>query len=160
MYCTGRTYGMTVKVIEESEIEAVSLEEVKEYMEVDFDDWDGVLTDLIKAMRHVAEKYTNLSLVPKKLEVSWKAIGLMRPDLPYGPVDSNSITPTGNLTANTKYTYDTGYELEEVPEEAKTAIKEMVHQAFDNRGDKTYDPHDIPPVAKMYLDRISQNLWL
>ncbi|QEL01135.1 phage gp6-like head-tail connector protein [Olivibacter sp. LS-1] len=159
MYCNHRTYGMTVKVIEDVSSEPVSLAEVKKYMEVDFDDWDDVLNGLIKTMRSVAEKYCNLSLKPKKLSVSWKSIG-DQPELPYGPVDEDSVTPTGTITANTEYTYDTGYELEEVPEEAKTAIKEMVHQAFDNRGDKTYDPNDIPPVAKMYLDRISRNLWL
>lgn len=48
-------------------IEPVSLQEVKDFMEIDFNDFDVLITRLLKAARVSSEKYTGLSYGKKKI---------------------------------------------------------------------------------------------
>ncbi len=75
--------------------EPVTLDEVKEYCKIDFNDEDDLLTRLITSSRETLEKYTGLSFVPKILTAILKneCGGI---EIPYGPtpypIDLTTVT--------------------------------------------------------------------
>lgn len=70
------------RVLSDLEIEPVSLEEVKAFMEIDFDDFDTLLTRLIKQARISSEIYTGLSYGKKEIEL---VSNQSRVQIPNGP---------------------------------------------------------------------------
>lgn len=70
------------RVLSDLDIEPVSLEEVKAFMEIDFDDFDTLLTRLIKQARISSEIYTGLSYGKKEIEL---VSNQSRVQIPNGP---------------------------------------------------------------------------
>lgn len=62
--------------------EPVTLQEVKTFMEIDFSDFDALLTRLIKQARISSELYTGLSYGKKEIEL---VSNQFRVQIPYGP---------------------------------------------------------------------------
>ena len=62
--------------------EPVSLEEVKTFLEIDFSDFDDLLTSLIKSARIASEKFTGLSYGKKVIEL---VSDQPKVNIPFGP---------------------------------------------------------------------------
>jgi uncharacterized phiE125 gp8 family phage protein len=70
------------RIITDLIIEPVILDEVKAFMEIDFDDFDALLTRLIKQARISSEIYTGLSYGKKEIEL---VSNQSRVQIPNGP---------------------------------------------------------------------------
>ncbi len=141
-----------------SNAEPLSLEEAKQYMVVDYDDYDLLISSLITIARVSLEDYTGLSFVQKRLTVQLmnECGGI---DIPYGPIpdtidvslitdfDGNVINPstikiTGNQfkTLNSpclpfiQLIYTAGYTSLPLP--LLNAMKAQIFFLFDNRGER------------------------
>lgn len=148
------------KVLTDLAAEPVSLAEMKEFMEIDFTDFDALITRLIKSARIASEKFTGLSYGTKEIELTSQ--GKCSVQLPFGPVqtvdsvkdangddveylsfgfDNPIVTlkhPIGILTTSPipnqfNVIYTTGFD--ECPEDLKEAIKKRVETAFQFRAD-------------------------
>lgn len=150
-----------IRVTSDLVTEPVSLSEAKEFMEIDFNDFDTLITSLIKSARIASEKFTGLSYGAKTIELTNK--GCNSVTLPFGPVVS--ITSVKNTNGDDiEYTsfgfdnpeitikpqnigllgpngfdgifnviYKTGFTT--CPEDLKEAIKKRVETAFQYRAD-------------------------
>lgn len=139
--------------------EPITLAEVKEYMRVDYDDDDTVITRLITFAREWAEKHAAITIVPRMV-VAWLE-SVNRIELPYGPVtdaiadisveNSDGVTITGTRFIGNEYprllgnglftvSYNAGFT--EVPEGLKIAMCAKVLSQFENRGDEWKDKYD------------------
>lgn len=136
------------------ESEPVTLDELKAYAKIDFNDEDEIITGLITAARQQLEKFTALSFVPKRLTaILQNDCGGI--EIPYGPVtlplditlitdeDGNEVDLTirGNQFPYIESTiqwvqliYDAGYS--DLPTVLKTAIKAQAFFLYENRGEK------------------------
>jgi uncharacterized phage protein (predicted DNA packaging) len=140
-------------------VEPVTLEEVKEYMRVDYPDDDDVIERLITMAREWAEKHAAISIIPREVTAWVESVN--RIELPYGPVttplasivvkNESGTTLTGIKYIGADYpriigygtyvaTYDAGFT--EVPEGLKIAICAKVLAQFENRGDEWKDKYD------------------
>ena len=70
------------KIVTDLLFEPVSLEECKEFMEIDFPDFDNLITRLIKSARIASEKFTGYSYGKKTIAV---VSNQCKVQLPYGP---------------------------------------------------------------------------
>ena len=135
--------------------EPVTLDEVKAYCKIDFDDEDDLITAFITAARQQLEKFTGISFINKRLTaILQNDCGGI--EIPYGPVilplDTTLITDAagneveicvrGNefpyietLINWVQIIYDAGYE-DNLPTILKTAIKAQVFFLYENRGEK------------------------
>lgn len=145
--------------------EPVSLAEAKEYMEIDFSDFDDLITSLIKSARLASERFTGLSYGTKTISLT--ANNECEIQLPLGPVQSItsvkntdgddldyssfgfdnpvitlinpsfSLLSVGSTIPNriVNLIYETGFT--DCPEDLKTAIKMRVETAFQYRADST-----------------------
>ena len=91
------------KILTDLLAEPVTLAEVKEFMEIDFDDFDALLTRLLKQARISSEKYTGLSYGKKEFTLVSNQSKVTIPNGPFGElltivdIDGNAI-PTANYT--------------------------------------------------------------
>jgi hypothetical protein len=141
-------------VTEGTVTEPVSLQEVKDWLQIDFDDKDSLITSMITGARQSLEKYLNLHLVPKDVTLDVQSTGEIV-ILPYayspGTIEINqldSADQTNTLTDGQDY-YSRGNTLRigagryvisyattpAVPEALKEAIKMEVAERFQNRGE-------------------------
>jgi hypothetical protein len=143
----GPAYNAVISVSFEDEAttEPILLQEAKDWMRIDVQDDDGLITKLIKAARIVCENYANLSLINRTVTAKIHN-GLGNFYLPYGPVmgDIIHISDTDDIEI-TDYnikdsyaddiiiTYDAGYET--LPENFRTAILDQAAFMYQNRGD-------------------------
>jgi uncharacterized phiE125 gp8 family phage protein len=77
---------MEVKVITPPVELPVTLDEVKNYIKVDFTDDDDLINRLIKAVTMYAQLYTGLSFITQTLDIYFTNTGCN--ELPYGPHQS------------------------------------------------------------------------
>lgn len=134
--------------------EPVTLQEVKDYAKIDYDDDDTLITALITEAREQLEKYTGLAFIIKTMTCQLQNdCGDI--EIPYGPIygelDPTLITDyDGNeisiqtygldyLSIRTKASFiqiicSTGFE--DCPESLKTAIKAQVFFMYENRGER------------------------
>jgi hypothetical protein len=119
---------VTPKVTTDSTVEAVSLQDVKDYMRIDTTDDDSVISSMLKAARQIAEKYTATSFVTKTVTLTLDRFkGGMEfeggtytlpisevyggdgdsVDLPLGPIQSVTSVTTYN-DANTSAVFSSG----------------------------------------------------
>lgn len=132
--------------------EPVTLQEVKDYLRVDFNDDDTLINSLITSARSKCEKVLGLVLVDTTVKALYKNDGTMI-ELFYGPIkngqdglptitglnDGDSIKGwDGNvwiesIAEELNLTYESGWNT--VPEWAKLAIKQQVAYNYENRGD-------------------------
>ncbi len=164
------------------ESEPVTLEEVKSYCKIDFDEEDSLISAFITAARENLEKYLGISIIQKRI------ICILQNDcggieLPYGPIysdidptlitdaDGNEVEDIVILGLQYKYIetpiqwvqliYDAGFDT--VPETIKTAIKAYVFFMYENRGEKIgfgagdsvrqYNPDFIPIAAQQLTNK-------
>lgn len=170
-----KTYGMKVTVLSVAGPEPLTLEEVKEYLNIDYPDWDTTLTMMITASRQRAEKYMGRSLVPQTLEVSWaRTNGYI--DLPYSPInqilsavdkDGNPVeyeeNDQGKVKAKngTVFTYEAGT-WDVYPENVRLGLLKDISSFFEYRENVIvgYSLNDITDDARYLYDANSMNLWL
>lgn len=146
-------YILSVTDISEPEAaEPVTLQEIKDHLEIDFNDKDSLLTRLGITARIQVEKETNMSLKRKAL-IAKVLNELGNITLPYGPVnsitevrdiddtilDTNSYTIRNGIletsfTTAVNVVYDAGFTT--CPEDYKQMILERVAILDAERGDK------------------------
>lgn len=78
---------MKVSIVEETENEPVSLEEMKAWLKLEIDDDDSVITSLITASRQHCENELNKSLVSQTLLATFDGFSVVL-DLPFPPIES------------------------------------------------------------------------
>lgn len=142
------------KLISDIIAEPVSLSEAKEFMEIDFCDFDNLISRLIKSARQASERFTGLSYGLKEYALASDQCSAR---VPFGPfielltiTDKDGITiPANEFTVfgldnpiitvfnspNWNITYKTGFE--DVPDDLKIAICMRVETAFKYRADST-----------------------
>ena len=148
----------------ENIVEPVTLEEVKRWARVDYEDDDELLTEMIPAAREAIERETNLKLVPHTVTVGGTLTRAGNFLLPYGTptvtavtlIDGEEDTALSSLEYQLRgrslnvygygdyvisYTVGTT-----VSAGLKEAIKMLVAYRYNNRGDQekqTGMPEDI-----------------
>lgn len=139
--------------------EPVSLSDMKEYLRIDFEDDDMLITSMITAARMACEKYLGMVLVDTTVKAYYKNGGDLI-QLMYGPIKETDGTPVitsgtevgdeivgnGNqvwlsCTGDRTLVYSSGWGG--VPEWARLAIMQQVAWNYENRGDESADPHRI-----------------
>jgi hypothetical protein len=145
--------------------EPVTLEEAKEYLQVDFDTDDPLLDRLISASRQYIETVCGISLVEKEIEL--KVRGFDAPYLlPYGPVRSVEMLTIDRADAENEgdYVYESGIELEAeytagydmIPEDLRSAVLEVLKVYYDARGSAV----ELPVFLRHKLNMYSRNLFV
>ncbi|ACU61356.1 phage head-tail connector protein [Chitinophaga pinensis] len=147
--------------------EPVDLESVKEFMNVDFDEKNNTISSLIIAARTLLEDKYDIGIVKKRLQVvvDNSCGGIELPGFPVSNisavdkdgavVDLNTIGGDvvyveSPCSCYLKISYDSGYEIADVPEVYKTAIKEQVTWMFSNLNDVEV-AKTIAPLAEVNL---------
>lgn len=125
-----------VKVIQDLASEPVSLTEAKEFLGIDFDDFDTLIGMLIKASRIASERVTGKAYGVKTIQVTGNTYedrsGEVVKVYPITPIhECNSDTE--ETTDNENYTYIAGYD--EIPDDLKNAILMRVATGFASRQD-------------------------
>lgn len=136
--------------------EPVTLAELKEYMKVDYDEEDTLISSLNTSARLLLEKKRGISMIPKRITaiIQNDCGGI---EIPYGPIygsgaiDTSLITDADdqeveltirgypypfivNQIDYVQLIYDAGFYV--LPEVLKTAIKAQVMFMFENRGER------------------------
>ena len=105
-----------IRVIQEPSVEPVTLSELKTFARLDGEDENDLLEEFITASRDQIEKYLNLSLISKKLEIymdQWNTRDLV---MPYSPVISlDSIKEIQEDGTETEVDTDIYFILETIP---------------------------------------------
>ena len=159
--------------------EPVTLAECKQYMKIDYDEDDELITEMITAAREELEKFTGLSFIPKLLTVQLRneCGGI---EVPYGPVydiDVNLLTDyqgevinptliniTGTdfkfidtpLTNFIQAQYYAGYDV--LPTALKLAWKAQVMFMYENRGEQNDNQRASGYASGFYIAQQAQNL--
>ena len=155
---------LDVKLGQPTGSEPVTLAEVKSQLKIDFTTDDTLITALISAARDQIEKFTSTSIVGREIIALCKLTGDNWFELPYGPVDPDSIAVStvsiGGSTPETLtnfdvigtefiqispgvndicypflITYDAGYT--DVPPAIKEAILHQAAYLYEHRGDES-----------------------
>lgn len=120
-----------IKILQDIAIEPVSLDEAKEFLGIDFNDFDNLITRLITASRVASEKVTGKAYGIKTVQITGNTytdssgeVVKVYPILPFVESEDES---------NENYTYEAGYD--EIPEDLKTAILMRVATGFASRQD-------------------------
>lgn len=148
---------------ESGAVELITLQQLKDHLQIDFSDDDVYLTDLIKACRAAMEQYCCISLVEKTITLL--ADLYCERELPYGPVVSLTSaslkTGTGTYTAQTanddfeldgisggfrtfepfsdgrwKIIYVAGYNAAKVPKDLILDLKRICAYCYEHKGDE------------------------
>ena len=78
-----------IRIDSESSNEVITFEDLKAWGKVPTDADDGIITNMIKAIRQLQEEWTGRSFIGKTLTVNWRTLeGRIYVDLPYGPIRS------------------------------------------------------------------------
>lgn len=136
--------------------EPVTLQEVKTFAGIDFDDADDLIEDvIIPAARALCEDYTGISFAKREVTVRINNQNGMA-YLPYGPVGDVTFTDddgeeiTGEVTegewkqiispvcSEVNCTYNGGYET--LPAELKMALLNACYFLYDNRSESGLSP--------------------
>lgn len=114
---------ITFEIIEDVTDEVVSLQQAKDFLTIDFDDWDWLIELLIKAAREECEKFTGLSIGVRKIKLT----GDYENELAYMPFEP--------ITEKTGNEQTVGYTADTCPGALKLAILRMIHTHFEYRND-------------------------
>lgn len=157
-----------IQVSESSPVEPVTLDEVKDWVVVDHDDHDALLTSMIKGARQSVENYCSLSLVAKDITLDLEVTGENQKTIPMpyatglsavtvDELDDNDEVTTlasgtdyylrGNLLRIGAGRYSVSYTTVPgtIPEDLKEAIKMEVANRYAHRGENA---HDLVNVAQ------------
>ena len=151
--------------------EPISLEQAKEYLQIDFATDDTLITRLISAARGAVESYCGVSIIDSTVRVEFKDLK-DQIKLPYGPVkevtslEVNDVDYTDDITeyyqtgyldvkgAKVEVTYTAGYES--IPADLLQTVYDMLKVYYDARGTNV----DIPKQVVMILQLHTNNLFL
>lgn len=166
-----------IQVTEETSItEPVELEDAKEWLRVDYDDDDDLITGMIKSARQSIEQFLNIALVDKSVVLD--VITTCETDvirLPYvesaeieiEDIDDDEAVDTENykvrgagVTVNYAGYFSITYDIEagEIPEAIKEGIKMEVAERYANRGEND----NTEGLSKGAINKVSsfQQIWL
>jgi hypothetical protein len=161
------------RVVTDAAAEPVSLDEAKDWMSVDYEEKNDIITSLITAARRLLERKYGIGIIEKDMKVVLNN-SCGGHDLPEPPVsevtavnaddDAVELTLSGDFDIyvdcpkcdNLTVTYKSGYPLDEVPEDYKTAIKQQVLWMFENLGDQAMQSQ-VCPMAAMTLAPYKRN---
>lgn len=150
--------------------EPVTLQEVKDYLRVDFNDDDTLITSLITSSRSKCEKVLGLVLVDTTVNALYKNNGDLI-ELFYGPIKNDEDGPIidgvpsgdsvkgwdGNIWIEStakelNLTYQSGWD--KVPDWAKLAILKQIAWDYESRGDNKiqYVAQVNQPIAPETLE--------
>lgn len=172
------TSGFSVDLSDVTGHEPVTLQLLKEFLVIDFDDWNTVLDVILSAAREEVEKYTNLSLIQRNVTARWECATTV--SLPYGPVvEITSIKDTEDTDLEyspegldfpsykleryypTVIKYKAGYAVSKVPKGLQLAIIKCASDHYTADTGKVLDskmalPDDWRSLARKY----SKRSWL
>jgi hypothetical protein len=111
------------EIIEDVTEEVVTLQQAKDWLTIDYPDWDWLIEMLIKAAREECEKFTGLSIGVRKIKLT----GDYENELVYMPFEP--------ITEKTGNEQRVGYTADTCPSAIKLAILRMVHTHFEFRND-------------------------
>jgi len=153
------------KVTQDASAEPVNLNVVKEYMKVDYQEEDLLISSLIKTARKLLESKYDVGIIEKTLRVVLNNSCGGR-DLPGSPITEivSVATRAGAITDfeiigefhrfvekpvcdYLVITYKSGYSMDQVPEAFKTAIKAQALWMFERRGDQDISSKVCPAAA-------------
>ena len=161
------------RIVADAETEPVSLDEAKDWMSVDYDDKNDIITALITAARRLLERKYGIGIVEKDMKVVLNN-SCGGHDLPEPPIaevtaansdgDAVELILSGDFDIyidcpkcdKLTVTYKSGYPLAEVPEEYKTAIKQQVLWMFEHLGEEVAESQ-VSPMAAMTLAPYKRN---
>jgi uncharacterized phiE125 gp8 family phage protein len=171
--------------------ENIELSELKEHLNIapGITDFDNRLTSLLKQCRAAVETFTGLSLIPKTVK-AYLNNSLGNIELPYGPVRTSLVSPTGIVSMENyiaepvladsyringlgfkrlqyptydevTVTYFAGYESANLPPALRLAIiKEVVFQ-FEHRGEEAVtNINSLCPEAEALAIPFKRITWL
>lgn len=174
-----------VSPVETGGAEPVTLAQMKEWLRVDFDEDDDVITALIVAARQGVEMFCNISIVDKNITMTADWAGEW--ELPYGPVKTITtvasdatlqVLDDGYFTDGTlfktlrfncgrvKVVYNAGYTT--VPSDLITDIKRVVSYLYEHRGDEsltslqggTDRPKGLDEAMELFCKKHKRMQWL
>lgn len=154
--------------------EPVTLDDMKLWASIDFNEKDNVLTSLITAARELLEEKYDIGIARKSITaiVDNSCGGIEIPGAPIGTVvgkdqDGSSVVLiiTGldhkfiesPCSCYLELEYESGYEAADMPEIFKTAIKQQVLWMFEHLGDENFDDTKVSPMAAMSLKPFRRN---
>lgn len=155
------------KILTDAAVEPVTVADFKEWAKIDFTEDDVLIERLVKAARRLLEVKYNVGIIEKDyyalVNNSCGMIDL--PGAPIGTVSTTDVTVVGQSNkflklprkCEVELEYKSGYALDSVPEEFKTAIMQQCLYMYENRGDVTTDPADISPAAQSTMQPYSRN---
>ena len=140
--CKPKEPTITCKVITDVAEEVITLDQAKESMTVDFDDWDELIERLIKGVRKSFERWTGLSIGVREIEV----FGDYESDLAYMPYEPITVQNGALQTV--------GYTRADCPEDLTEAMLEVIHACFENRNDpRKSNISDLSQIASKAFRR-------
>lgn len=157
-----------------TEVEPVTLTEVKRYLRIGFNDDDEDITAMITAAREWVEDVTGVTLVTRTVTCRVHLVSGQSVELPSGPQQSEPVV-TPDSDASETYTVSTGpyvtisgcgdYSVsytagyDSIPGMLKLAIKAKVAALYERRGENESSPESS--TAYEYLRAYKRiSLWL
>lgn len=159
--------------------EPVELFVAKEWLVVEHDEHDGLISELITSVRRMLESRTKKVFVPSTVIIELITPGSFT--LPRMPVntftklevwscsdrayqeitDSNEYRIVGetfytDLPGQKRITYEAGYT--DFPEDLKLAMKSEICYRYENRGDKTLNA-DLSSTTESYISNYISYAW-
>jgi hypothetical protein len=123
---------LQIQILEDLQCEPVDLTEAKEFMHIDYFDYDDQIKRMIKSARQSSERVSGKAYGMKKIKIS----GNTYTDSSGEIVKIYPITPVMEASedeSNEEYTYLAGYDV--CPEDLKQAILMRVATTFASRQD-------------------------
>lgn len=155
------------KIITDAAIEPVDIDTFKIWAKIDYNEDDIIITPLIKSARRLLERKYNIGIIEKDYyAVVNNSCGMIDiPGAPIGIISTTGVTVVGSdnkflkspCNCEVVLEYKSGYPLQEVPNELKTAIMQQTLYMYENRGDVTTDPTNISPQAQSIMNVYSRN---
>lgn len=123
---------LQIEVISDLAIEPVSLQEAKEFLSIDYNDFDTLLGLLITASRKASEKVSGKAYGAKIIQVTGNSYDGRTGDIeriyPITPYVSNVVWDGEDETGNVDYRYNAGFTT--CPQDLKIAILMRVATGF------------------------------
>jgi len=168
-----RNYVIDHSFSDDSAIEPVTASQQKAYSRITNTAQDSIIEIMIRSARQAIEKYTNLSLIQRTVDVVFTT-PCGNYELPWGPIrgavsfkdkDGNTIdnvelvgldfkTITNPLTYGTRATFEAGYVT--VPSDLVIAIMDQVDFMYEHRGSNV-EMGTICPKAIAICQRWTRN---
>ena len=126
---------LQIKIVEDLQFEPVTLDEVKAFLQIDFDDFDSLLEMLLQSARVASENVTGLAYGRKLIQVTGNSYtdktGEIVKIYPISPFIEDKVWE--DQDKNIAYQYYAGYE--DIPSPLKNAILMRVATGFASRQD-------------------------